>query len=80
MERSTNWVKRQGGVWVAEGTIISRIYGGHEAKGKVQYVKCTERNPGLVSQKAYKRMTWLWFCWLSGKNGYLQQNTLGYKP
>lgn len=49
---------------MAEEDIISRIYEGHESKEKVQYIKCTERNPGLISQKE-KDYIWLWFCWLS---------------
>lgn len=71
-----------------EEDIISRIYEGHESKEKVQYIKCTERNPGLISQKE-KDYIWLWFCWLSGKikntrrkklYGCLQKNTLGDEP
>lgn len=36
---------------MAEGNIITRIYEGSEAKEKAQYIRYTERNPGLISQK-----------------------------
>lgn len=36
---------------MVEANTISRRYEGSEAEGKVQYIKCTERNPGLISQK-----------------------------
>lgn len=43
---------------MAEENIISRIYEGHESKEKVQYIKCAERNPGLISQKEQKRIAY----------------------
>lgn len=36
---------------MAEGNTISRIYESSEAKEKAQYIRYTERNPGLISQK-----------------------------